>query len=785
MDANTNFNHTYTLQELLNSCIFIVPEYQRDYAQGRSNPRDEHVLNMFVKEIVDALIKGNHLHLDYVYGNIEQHNNISFFYPVDGQQRLTTLFLFYVYCYQTAEKREKEFLKRFRYDIRSTSNELINLLIDYEQAQDPLSPDWHNWIDIFNKISGDPTAGALLKTYRIIESKLNFMVGIERDNIRKKLNNITFEVVDTKGHELPQNIFWKMNARGRSLTPSEIFKASYLSSDSASMGNSPANNFDGFAESLFDVITVENKDQVFEKIIMYIVNIIFEGIQKIKKDKVSSFDFFSAEYISQDEYLKYNTTENRATILGIFDKLNIVGAKNIFDSFHCLPKYVKEYAIEKGYNGTLDFLLDYSKHDQKLTALFFSYLIVVPIENKEYFEDWLRVCANLIWNSSNVAYALKWIYSLRKKASNIIKFLASKEENIFLLSPDEDSDNVSTRRQYKEEVKKANAILKEKVTRADIIEAENTAFADGRIDFLYIGGWESFKKYTENFNKWFGKDGVIACYKQDIVTAYIKLSPWDWEEAYFNTSKEHWKNIIFGRINNKDYGDGYRHIVRNLLSANDLDKDIVMTDLESVKDHTPSSKAVRESLIKNSWFIKWMIKSNNGDFKIKWKGYQPYFQEGNKRKYILFDAGIWTYPSNENIKYNRQLTEFFDLMEKHGVTIDNDNRIFINDEGDTVSSSQKHMVIIIKIWKGHGYIKFSYRANEYFLGAEGVIFTKKEFDDDGNTFNWNKAEERCIYITQQNNWWAGCLKDEDELINLLNNLPVDKNTTCLSNLKCI
>ena len=201
MDANTNFNHTYTLQELLNSCIFIVPEYQRDYAQGRSNPRDEHVLNMFVKEIVDALIKGNHLHLDYVYGNIEQHNNISFFYPVDGQQRLTTLFLFYVYCYQTAEKREKEFLKRFRYDIRSTSNELINLLIDYEQAQDPLSPDWHNWIDIFNKISGDPTAGALLKTYRIIESKLNFMVGIERDNIRKKLNNITFEVVDTKGHE--------------------------------------------------------------------------------------------------------------------------------------------------------------------------------------------------------------------------------------------------------------------------------------------------------------------------------------------------------------------------------------------------------------------------------------------------------------------------------------------------------------------------------------------------------------------------------------------------------
>ena len=71
MEKRESQGNMYTLKELLDEYVFIIPDYQRDYAQGRSNPRDEHVLALFVEEISKALLSGNHLYLDYVYGDIE------------------------------------------------------------------------------------------------------------------------------------------------------------------------------------------------------------------------------------------------------------------------------------------------------------------------------------------------------------------------------------------------------------------------------------------------------------------------------------------------------------------------------------------------------------------------------------------------------------------------------------------------------------------------------------------------------------------------------------------
>ena len=74
MEKSEGQGNMYNLKELLTEYVFIIPDYQRDYAQGRQNPRDEHVLNMFVDEISNALSSGKSLHLDYVYGDIEERN---------------------------------------------------------------------------------------------------------------------------------------------------------------------------------------------------------------------------------------------------------------------------------------------------------------------------------------------------------------------------------------------------------------------------------------------------------------------------------------------------------------------------------------------------------------------------------------------------------------------------------------------------------------------------------------------------------------------------------------
>lgn len=61
---NEKGGKTYSLKKLLEQYFFIIPEYQRDYAQGRDNERDVHVLDMFIKEITNANSKyDEHHHL--------------------------------------------------------------------------------------------------------------------------------------------------------------------------------------------------------------------------------------------------------------------------------------------------------------------------------------------------------------------------------------------------------------------------------------------------------------------------------------------------------------------------------------------------------------------------------------------------------------------------------------------------------------------------------------------------------------------------------------------------
>ena len=76
-----------------------IPMIQRDYAQGR--PSEEEVREDFLSALGDALNKSANdptlpLNLDFIYGSVEGDIETRFL-PLDGQQRLTTLFLLHWY----------------------------------------------------------------------------------------------------------------------------------------------------------------------------------------------------------------------------------------------------------------------------------------------------------------------------------------------------------------------------------------------------------------------------------------------------------------------------------------------------------------------------------------------------------------------------------------------------------------------------------------------------------------------------------------------------------------
>ena len=74
-----------------------IPRIQRAYAQGRSDAHAVKTRERFLSAIHAGLIN-NGLTLDFIYGNIQNGQLI----PLDGQQRLTTLWLLHWY----ADKKE-------------------------------------------------------------------------------------------------------------------------------------------------------------------------------------------------------------------------------------------------------------------------------------------------------------------------------------------------------------------------------------------------------------------------------------------------------------------------------------------------------------------------------------------------------------------------------------------------------------------------------------------------------------------------------------------------------
>ena len=105
-------NNTSNLKDILidRKLKISIPTIQRDYAQGRKDAAI--IRDKFLDEIFNRLDKEENLFLDFVYGSIEDGK----FIPIDGQQRLTTLFLLHLYF---AKKREQRVRVSKRFYIRN------------------------------------------------------------------------------------------------------------------------------------------------------------------------------------------------------------------------------------------------------------------------------------------------------------------------------------------------------------------------------------------------------------------------------------------------------------------------------------------------------------------------------------------------------------------------------------------------------------------------------------------------------------------------------------------
>lgn len=122
----------YTFWRLVEEFKIIVPIIQRDYAQGRKDDlKIEQIRKTFIQHLLEKINQNSHKSdLDFVYGSVVDEQ----LKLLDGQQRLTTLFLLHWYLAWKSDvildKTIQEKLLRFSYETRTSSRDFIKSLIE-------------------------------------------------------------------------------------------------------------------------------------------------------------------------------------------------------------------------------------------------------------------------------------------------------------------------------------------------------------------------------------------------------------------------------------------------------------------------------------------------------------------------------------------------------------------------------------------------------------------------------------------------------------------------------
>lgn len=201
----------------------VIPIIQRDYAQGRENETVNRVRSRFLNALREALVDDHPITLDFIYGEIEENGNLI---PLDGQQRLTTLFLlhWYVSKHEDIEEEKCFFLKNFSYDTRYSAREFCSLLTAYtpDFNKDKLSDDIRDQYWFPMSWENDPTIASMLVMIDAIHAEFR-----ETSGLWEKLENgaIAFYFLSLKDMGLTDELYIKMNSRGKPLTQFEHFKA--------------------------------------------------------------------------------------------------------------------------------------------------------------------------------------------------------------------------------------------------------------------------------------------------------------------------------------------------------------------------------------------------------------------------------------------------------------------------------------------------------------------------------------------------------------------------------
>lgn len=531
-------NNTSNLKDVLSNkkLKISIPIIQRDYAQGRKDAAT--IRDKFLHEIFNRLDNDENLFLDFVYGNIEGDK----FIPIDGQQRLTTLFLLHLY-FAKKEKKDCEYLKGFTYETRSSSREFCERLVnaDIDFNKDEISADIKNYSWFMPFWENDPTVKSMLVMLDVIHDKF------KNSNFYDRLENIKFRFLELKEFGLTDDLYIKMNARGKPLSEFENFKAEFekeLSQDiKAKLDNEWLDLFWGLKDSdkkSIDLSSVDKRYMAFFKGVAS--NFTILDIKDTKEAK--DFDFDEFDILDTLEFFSSNKN-NVNNVIKILDELCEVSNYELLKNFTDTSKDVT-YETRVKFFALSMFLINFGA--QKLGG--------------DFYKEYERITSNVardfnIDSISNLKQAFEFINEISEKCKN---------EKIFELLEgfdDKQPESFKTIGFYKWQEKKKLKLMQSDTRWIDAInEAEKHWYLGSNLTFLIDfaeNDVEKFKEYYKKFDEIFKEDRENFFFQRALLTKGDYL-PERGNSSYFtfcnfnNNSRnkdDNWRDVFYDKEKSK------------------------------------------------------------------------------------------------------------------------------------------------------------------------------------------------------------------------------------------
>lgn len=601
--------------------IVEVPIIQRDYVQGRASELE--LRTEFLKALHTALSKPEGdsslpLDLDFVYGSVESTDRQAFC-PLDGQQRLTTLFLLHWYLAWKDGRSDDfaDFIKtdknsRFSYTVRPSSHEFFDALVCWYPETTPgnvqsLSDSITDQPWFFRSWKLDPTIQSALTMLDALHARFSLVEGFYDRLARTEYPYITFQLLDLRSFGLSDDLYIKMNARGKPLTTFETFKArleQYLdtifSEEKLELHGRQVSVKDYFShriDTAWADLFWQHRDRqthLFDDRLMHLIRVLAivtrdpdsAGVDLVLQDLRTNWVSFS--------FLKYQ--EHRCLDRPLLETLIAV-----LDGWCGISGEIRTHLPNADYFDEKRIFDKVIKSSTELTyeelVQFHAYCAYVVKHRSghltEPFGEWMRVIKNLAVNTTyyrldDYMRSIRSVNELLDESNRILDHLSGANVEV----------QGFNEQQIREEKLKAQFIRRSNEWRPLILKAEQHGYFKGQIEFLFKFAGVLDRWVGSNSSDWSAQDD--AGYRQAFADYFAKASAvfsakglndfgeYRWERALlsignyllpkgsnysFLTDSDRdasWKRLLRGAIRGDDPVETRRPYVKDLLDQIDL-----------------------------------------------------------------------------------------------------------------------------------------------------------------------------------------------------------------------